>query len=360
MRTLIAATVLLMLAGAAFAAVSNVSLGPVSDSGISGATTTIIGSYGGVTPHNHAEVNVRMSQLPPSNSVYEAWLIDNDSNAKRSLGVLDGVHLNANMITPRFSGSGPWDAIAISTEPVNDSSPLPTTIVAQGMLPGSGVSSSDFTSAAVLPPDEALQMQLAMDRFNLTRDQVVAMRMDGLRYRDINLAGNIAMRCGNRSAMQVAREYVESGADLAAVAGTCNMTVAQLLNPAPVVVVAGTQQEYVPGTTMVVPNYYLRRPNGAFVVTRDQWERYRDAGYSWQEVAMAANISRMTGERVGDILRATKTQGLTFRQIAASRNIVWDDVDDVSMWPWERGGGEETIVIVTPRGTTSTTGPSNY
>jgi hypothetical protein len=51
---------------------------------------------------------------------------------------------------------------------------------------------------------------------------------------------------------------------------------------------------------------------------------------------------------VGDILRMNKIQGLTFSQIALDHNIRPTVVMDVSAWPWERDGGMETMVPVTP------------
>ncbi len=352
MRIAIAVAVLLMLSGAVFADVNNVNLGSVQNSGISGTATTITGTYGGVTPHTHLELNARMNQLPPSDSVYQAWLIDNQSNARQSLGVFEGNFLSADMTFTAFSDTGPWDAVAVSVEPANDMNPLPDRIVALGNLPGNDVASNDFDRVAILPPDESLQRQFAMQRFNMTNQQVMALRMQGLTYRDINLVGNIAAQC-DRSLQQVAQEYMQSGANLAQLASTCNTTVASLLTPAPGIAIAGARQELVPGTSMMVPNFYLTRPNGARVITYTQWQRFRNSGYSWREVAVAANISQRTGERVGDILQMTRVQGMTFAQIAMDRNIDPDDVMDVSAWPWERDG-TETVIIVTPQGTMTT------
>ncbi len=352
MKLAIALTVLLMLSGAALADVSNITLAPVSNSGVSGTATAIAGTFGGVTPHSHLELNARLNQLPSANMVYQAWLVDNDSNTKQSLGIFEGNQISAAMTLPRFSSSmGPWDAVAVSMESANDTSPLPGTIVALGNLPGNSLSSSDFGSMAVLPQDEMFQRQIAMQRFNLTNDQITSLRMQGLTYRQIHLVGNIAANC-NQSPITVAQNYMNSGADLVAVANTCNTTVAQLLTPVPFTAVAGFQGTVTPGTPYVsntAPSYYLMRPNGARVLTYSQWQRFRNSGYDWREVAMAANISQRTGVPVGDILLQTRLQGLTFRQIAMNYGIPWSDVDNMNMWPWERDG-QEVVVLVTPQG----------
>lgn len=354
MRIASTAMILLMLAGAAMAGVSNVTLSEVGDSGISGTATIITGQYAGTTPRTRVEFDARLNKMPSADMVYEAWLIDNESGMKQSLGILDGSMLSAGMTMRSFKAGSPWDVIAISSEPADDMNPMPAKIVAQGNLPGTMVSSADWATMAVMPANDMFQQQLAMQRWNVTSDQFATLRMDGLMYSDINLVLNIAARCG-RTPMDVATDYMMWGGDLNKLASSCNMTVAQLLTPMPMVAVAGSIQEYTPGTTMAIPNYYLMRPNGQMVVSRDDWMRYRRAGYTWEQVAMAANISQRTGVSVSHILKMNKVQGLGFSQIALNYGLRPTEVMDVSQWPWERGGGMETIVPVTPKPMPSST-----
>ncbi len=347
MKTAIAAVIVLMLAGAALAGVNNVSLRSDADPGFTGTATIITGQFGGATPYTSLEVNARLSGMPSSGMICEAWLVDKDSTMKRSLGVLDGSMLSARTKMASFKPGSPWDSIAITMEPADDTDPMPGKIIAQGDLPGRNVMSSDWAAVAVLPENEMFQQQLAMQRWDLTSDQFMALRMDGLMYSDINLVSNIASRC-NRTPTQVAADYMMWGGNLSRLADTCNMTVAQLLMPVPMVAVAGSIQEMSPESTTMIPGYYLKRPNGQVVVSRADWMRHQSAGYTWREVAMAANIAKRTGISVGDILRINKVQGKGFSQIALDHGLRPSAVMDVSRWPWERGGGMETMVPVKP------------
>ncbi len=328
----------------ALGAVYNVNLGAVNNSGFSGSASTITGSFGGVTPHTHVEVNAMMNQMPSAGNVYEAWLVDNKNNVKQSLGVFDGRVLNADFTAASFSANNPWNSIAVSLEPANSMSSMPTNIVAMGSLPGSSVSAANFATAAVLPPDEPLQRQLAMQRFGLTSDQYTALRMEGLGIRDINVAANISKQC-NQSPMQAADTYMRNGADLNAVAAACGISVASLLTPFPTTVavvpvpaVPGTVGAATPMPSVTPFTFYRTYPNGAPVLTRDQWLNYHRRGYSWVDVAIAANIASMTGDNIDDLLRAVRIQGMTWSQIALDRGLNYKMVTDVSAWPWERTG----------------------
>lgn len=362
--------VMLLAAVPADAAVRNINLAPTGAQGVGGTATVITGMVGGAAPYQNVEVNVRMNQLPPAGGLYQAWLINSDTGQVMSLGVFSGTSFTGRTSLAQAQGIDMFDNVAVSylapgaasvTPGIGTQPAVSPNIVALGALPGTAVTAADFGRIAVLPEDEMFQRQMTTERFRLTQAEVMDLRMRGFDYAQIGAIANAAQRCG-RPVSEVARA-LEQGQTWNQIAQACNVTVAQLLTPVPLVGVAGVQEEFVPGTTLVIPNHYLRRPNGAVVVTRDQWLRYRTAGYSWQEVAIAANISLQTGERVGDILRMTRVQGLTFRQIAMDRGLVWSDVQDVSLWPWERGGGAETIVIVTPQPTmrtTPTNPPMNY
>lgn len=340
---LIALIVSLLMVVPAMAAVNNVSLSAVENSGISGSVTTIAGSFGGVTPHTHVEVNVMMSRLPDSNMIYEAWLVDNQSNAKQSLGALDGRLLNANLTLAGFDPNGPWDAVAISMEPASDTNPAPARIVSLGNLPGNSVSASTFMTAAVLPPDESFQRQVTMQRFGLTSDQVTSMRMQGIRYREINLVASVAARCG-QDPQQVLDTYMRNGTEPSALAQMCNTTVASVLTPFPTTIAVVPPGGSIPGTvgvgtpTVHPPMWYRMYPNGTPVLTLDQWRMYWRRGYSWNDVAIAANIASMTGESIDDLLRMVRVQGQTWHMIIMDRGLSWDSTTDVSTWPFGTNG----------------------
>lgn len=349
----------------AMSAVNNISLAAAGNSGITGSASAIAGSFGGVTPHAHLEVNVMMSRLPDANMVYEAWLVDSKSNMKQSIGVLDGRLLNANLTLPGFDPNGPWNAVAVSMEPVNDTNLAPATIVAQGDLPGTAVTASNFTTAAVLPPDESFQRQLTMQRFGLTGDQVTAMRMQGVRYREINLVANAAAQC-NQNPLQALDTYMRNGTEPSALASMCNTTVASILTPMPMQAVAGAIQETGPMTSMpgtmgagmptVAPlMIYRTYPNGAPVLTESMWRSYQRRGYSWDDVAIATNIASMSNVNIDDLLRMIRIQGLTWNQIIMEQGLKPSNVYDISGWPFSRTGRS----LTTPNPPSSSNAP-NY
>lgn len=352
----------------ALGAVYNVNLTSQNNSGISGTATTITSSYGGATPLTKVEVNAMMNQAPPSNMVYEAWLVDNQTNTRQSLGVFSGRQLSTNVSLTSFAPGNPWDAIAISEEPVNSTSVNPGQIVAMGSLPGSPVSAANFATMAVLPPDENLQMALTQQQFGMSASDYTNLRMQGLSPAQINTVANIAKQC-NQTPMQAANTYMMNGGDLNAVASACGISVATILTPAPSVVAVVPTTPAVPGTVAAGPmpsvptySYYLLYPNGTPVLTESQWLSYARRGYNWRDVAIAANISAQTGTSIDQLLREVRIQGMTWQQVAIEQGVSYDQVTDVSGWPWGTtarnplGSAPPPPSLSSPSGT----GTSNY
>ena len=341
--TLLALTAVLaalLVAASAQATVLNVSLMPVGDSGVSGTATVIAGSISGATPYNNVEINASLNKMPSADMVYEGWLVDKDASYKLSIGAFNGMRLSARHKLVQFS---PYDAVAVSLEPANDTDPMPATIVAMGDLPGCSVSAANFSRIAVLPEDETFQRQIIMQRFGLTADQVTDLRMGGWGYSDIALVANAASRC-NKPPSEVAG-LLEQGQTWEQIAQACNTSVAMLLEPVPVQVVAGFRGEIRPG--MVQPLVVYRKyPNGRLIVTQDVWDYWHKRGYSWQDVATAANVAAMTGKEVDDLLTIARVQGKTWRQIAIERGLCAREVLDVSGWPFSRD--KETALTMPP------------
>jgi hypothetical protein len=332
---------LLVVAPAFSQVVRNVTFSSVGDSGVSGTATTIVGAVGGDRPYQNVELNIRLNETPPADMVYEAWLVDNEANVRRSMGIFTGTRFTGRQQFANFTASGPYDTIAISTEPMRDTSPLPFTVVALGNLPGTTVAAADFTTAAVMPEDEAFQRQIIAQRYNLTSDQVTNLRMQGWSYDDISLAANVSARC-NRPLSQVA-QMMQQGYTLDQIASECNTTTALLLTPTPMQAVAGSI-EVVPG----MRTYYRTYPNGAPVLTQQMWSDLSKQGYSWRDVAIATNIAASTGEQIPDLLRMVRIQGMTWRQIAIQRGLNADKMLDVSMWPFSRNGNMPDMGTTTP------------
>jgi hypothetical protein len=305
----------------------------------------ITGSIAGNNPVQTLELNARMNQAPPAGQVYEAWLVDKDSDYRQSLGAFMGDTISVRQTLPNLSGYG---SVAVSLQPVSSAVPASATIVAQGNLPGTMVSAANFSTMAVLPDNETFQRQIVMQRFNLTNDQVNNLRMMGYSYSDISQIANVASRC-NKSMTDIAN-MLSAGQSWQDIATSCNTTTAMLFNPIPMEAVAGYTGE-IGAISTTAPIYYRTYPNGRPVVDTATWNMLHKMGYSWREVAVAANISAQTGEPVQDILRMTSIQGKTFAQIAMERGLDTRDIMNVSTWPF----GESEVTATTMPSTTMTT-----
>ncbi|MHB0999495.1 MAG: anti-sigma factor domain-containing protein [Armatimonadota bacterium] len=359
------AIMLLMAASVQAAGVNNVQLTASGTTGVTGMATTIVGDIAGPNPYSMVEINMRMDQMPAANMVYQGWLIDSRNNVRTSLGIFRGDRLTHRMTAASFNSNMPYDQLAVSLEPARDADAAPATIVATGTRPGTTIASSDFRGMAVMPEDEMFQRQLMAQRFNLTNDQLDSLRMMAFDYSDIALVSNVAQRC-NRMPMEVA-SMLQQGQSWNQIATTCNTTVAMLMDPIPMQAVAGFRGEATPGMGSTMGTmFYGRLPNGRPVVTWDTWQQLQRRGYTWREVAVAANISAMTGEDINDILRAAKIQGQTFSSIAMDRGIVPATVMDVDDWPFSRNG-DSMMMESTPaetgafgNGTMNNNGTTNY
>lgn len=356
-KTLLVLTIVmtaLLVAVAAQADVHNVTLSAVGDSGITGTATTIIGTMTGPSPITNAEINVKLNQAPPSGQVYQAWLVDSKDNYKLSLGAFNGMMFSSRQQLVSFS---PYDSIAISQEPANDMNPMPGAIVAQGGLPGNMVTASNFATQAIVPSDESYQMAIVQQRYGLSNDQVINLRMQGFSFDRIALMANAASQC-NKSVNDIASMLMQ-GQTWDQIASSCNTTVAALMQPVPMQAVAGFVGEVTPGMAAApgmvqVPVVYRRYANGRAVVTQDMWNMLADQGYSWRDVAVAANIAAVTGEDVHNLLRMVRIQGRTWRSIIVERGMDPDETMDVSQWPFGEEAGEMPRM---PQTTTVTPAP---
>ena len=336
----LALTIVVVLAMAslpALAGVRNINLVPSGTQGVSGSATTISGEIGGSNPYFNVEVNANISTAPAADMVYEAWLVDTEGNAKRYIGTFNG-----SMLSSRFQfahWADPWDALAVSLEPAHNQNLMPTTIVAQGNLPGSDVSAANFMTMAVLPQNESFIRQLVMARFNLTSDQTTSLRVQGWDYGQISLVANAAAKC-NKPVADISSMLMQ-GQSWDQIASSCNTTVAALLTPVPMTAVAGFQAE-VGAPVMTAPMYYRMFPNGRPVMSLQMWQDLNQRGYSWRDVAIAANISAKTGDNPDDLLRMIRIQGQIWRDVAINRGLNVNRMMDVSQWPFTQATGPMT------------------
>jgi hypothetical protein len=176
--------------------VMNLKLSPVGGNGVGGTATMIAGAIAGPTPHMNVELNIKVNRAPNASSVYQAWMIDSKTNSTLALGSFSG-----NMFTSRTAWAGsmaklPYDTLAVSIEPADTVSMIPTSIIARGSWSAATpVSAANFTTMAVLPADESYQRQLTMSKYKLTNDQVTNLRMQAWSYGDIALMANTASKC---------------------------------------------------------------------------------------------------------------------------------------------------------------------
>lgn len=285
---------------------------------------------------------MKVDKAPAANMVYQAWLIDSKDNTKTSLGAFNGTTFTSRQKMVHFSDNSPFDSVAVSLEPAHNPNPNPSTIVAQGSLPGNSVSSSDFTTMAVLPSDESFQRTAITQRFKFTEDQYNSLRMQGFGPTDIALIGSTASKC-NKAPSDIAA-MISQGQTWDQIASTCNVTTASIFEPNPEQAVAGSIQQTGPmptGTAIRPYRYYLRYANGAPVMTPRMWREYARRGYAWEDVCVASNISSYTGESIDDLLRMVRIQGMTWNQVSADRGLNADKMKDTSKWPFSKNGSEE-------------------
>jgi hypothetical protein len=352
MFTLVVA--LAFIAASAAADVVNLPLSAVGSSGVAASTTTIYGAVGGPTPHTNIEINMKMAGPPPDGKTYQGWVIDPKSNATVSLGAFDRNVLNARYVSVGALSNSDMSAIlAVSLEPSRGGAYTPTTIVARGnWSDASNVSASDFTTRTILPYDECFQRGLAKQRYGLSDDQVTSLRMMGWDYNNIYLIANVATNLKKcpRDIMAVAQMFSD-GMTLDQIASANNMTVASLLSIGPTTAVAGSMQQICPTpcppqnpcstcNPQDVPKYYRMFPNGLPVVTQQSWSQFRARGYTWTDVAVAANIAEQTGESVESLIRMVRIQGRLWSDIICERGLSQCKMMDVSGWPFDKNSNQ--------------------
>ncbi|MCX6375316.1 MAG: hypothetical protein NTU88_04635 [Armatimonadetes bacterium] len=348
--TITVAVILALLATSVAADVVNLDLSAVGATGVAGRSTTIYGTVGGSTPYTNIEINIKMAQPPPSGMTYQGWAIDSKSNATASIGAFVNDSLNSRYTAAGSMSQNPYDTLAVSLEPTKSKSTTPTTIVARGAWASgdSNVSASDFVKSSIFPVDECFQRQLVMQRYNLKDDQVTSLRMMGASYRDITLIANVATHLGKcpTDVMGVARLFMD-GQTLDQIASANNTTVASLLSVGPGTAVAGSVQEICPPPPCPPKNpcnpvetlkYYRMYPNGLPIVTAKSWKAWQNSGYSWVDVAIAANIASRTGEPVDGLLRMVRIQGRLWTDILVERGLSQCGMLDVSTWPFDTKG----------------------
>lgn len=153
----------------------------------------------------------------------------------------------------------------------------------------------------------------------------------------IYFIANMAKKTG-RPITEIA-SLAEQGVAWNDIASRYNVAMSDLTAP-----MCPTTVAMVPGAGMTTAGYgtgasvmpvYITDRHGNIVLTAYDDARLKMRGYSWQDIAIAANIAAQTGLTVDDVLTYTGT-GTTWPQIALRFGLNADDVVDTTMYPFPR------------------------
>jgi hypothetical protein len=232
------------------------------------------------------------------------------------------VFANGHHVVPppaQPSGAGPsTETIPPSTTP--PPAEMPATTVPSVTVPA--------TSSEV----EMFNTNNCVSQFNVDRTSVQQLRANGWTWGDIYMMSNIANKT-HRPLLEIANLRSQNLAWVD-IANRYNLTALDITS-SPVIMtrVAGYTAEY-----GYMPIYYRTDPWGNPVLTRYDAERLSRLGYSWQDIAVATNISARTGARVDDVLAWTD-RGYTWPQIAREYGLSPRRIMDVSQYPFARVPG---------------------
>lgn len=257
------------------------------------------------------------------------------------------VFANGNSVMPppaEPSGAGPsmdMDTVPPSTTPPPAEMPSMT-------VPSTIPSTVPSTIPSVTVPATSSEVEMfntnnCVSQFNVDRTYIQQLRANGWSWGDIYLMSNISNKT-HRPLLEIANLRSQNMA-WTDIANRYNLT-AMDITSSPVIMtrVAGYTAEY--GYT---PIYYMTDQWGNPVLTRYEAERLSKLGYSWQDIAVAANISAKTAARVEEVLAWTD-RGYTWPQVAREYGLSPKSVMDVSQYPFARVIGTRGTVTTAPVG----------
>lgn len=199
--------------------------------------------------------------------------------------------------------SAPAEAIE-EAAPVPDQAPPADAMEPAPMLtPTEKPATTSMTTMA--PESENFNRQFAKQYFGLSDSEVQSLRTGGMTWGDIYTAANLANRSG-RSVTEVA-SWRNQGLSWTEIGSRYNVAAADISTPFMVRrgSVAGVTEQVMGGRPAPILN-----KSGSVILTETDAYYLRRQGYSWQDIAVAANIARHTGKPVSDILKMT-WRGLT-------------------------------------------------
>ncbi|MDO8588230.1 MAG: hypothetical protein Q7T82_14475 [Armatimonadota bacterium] len=182
--------------------------------------------------------------------------------------------------------------------------------------------------AMMAPEVDAYSRQFARQYFGLSDTEITALRAQGMGWGEVFMTANLALRT-NQSVSQIA-SLRSQGFTWTEIGSRYNVTVADISMPfVPPGRVAGVTVEVSPVSR---PLPIVNR-NGQIVLTEQDARFFEKSGYTWRDIAIAANISKRTGTPVHDLLRM-RDNGRTWSQISRDMGLNADDMMDVSDYPF--------------------------
>ena len=169
--------------------------------------------------------------------------------------------------------------------------------------------------------------------YSVPDSDVARMRKDGLSWGEICLTANAAVRTG-QSPQQIAALRGQ-GMSWAQVAAKYNVSRSDITKPVrPLTVTAATGTSTLTGAGPQMPCLIYDKECNV-VLTLDQALWYYKRGHDWLDVAVAANVSSVTGYPIALILQLAKT-GVTWQDLIRKFGVGPDTAFNVCNYPFPR------------------------
>lgn len=192
-------------------------------------------------------------------------------------------------------------------------------------------------SQDLLNPDEvAFNTAFISQQYNIPASDIQALQSQGYSWGEISMIANAASRTG-LSFQQVAT-LRSQGKTWEQIATSNNLRPDSLLNPCPVIAprVLSCAAACAAGPVCTRPvSPVMLDLNGNVLLTEQEALTYYARGNDWINVAIAANISRLTGYPIDQVLTDLRS-GAVWEQVALMYGVDCHQAFDVSCYPFPR------------------------
>lgn len=177
---------------------------------------------------------------------------------------------------------------------------------------------------------ETFNRNFIVQHYGLSSSDVASLRSQGISWADINFIANASARAGQPVSMIASLRT--QGMCWADIASRYNTTVAMLSNP---ISTRPTATVATVGAGPMAPGMAMYDLRGAPLLTDDRARFYYRNGYDWIDVAIAANVSKLSGVSMDYLLSRIK-QGEMWGTLAAQYGVPPRDAYNVSNYPFAR------------------------